>query len=382
MKPTDSLAGQKTKFRNLEEITMTIRVTRRTALTWAAGSLTCLVMPGVSLGQSAAKRATLLMGAPGPRLSLAPSYIAELLGFYKEEGLEVSRIFMRSGPAGMTALVSGSGDAYYTAPGEMIAAAARGQKFKIVMAQSSAHTLYLVLTKGYAAKFGLTENMPYEEKRKIAAANFKGIRCGVTSPGSITDGFARQVISSLGLNPAKDAQIVPTQSTENAVSAAANGAIDAFVALPPNVDQAVAEIGAVPIFSVTKDEVPGFKSLGGFVIEARASDVESNPELFQALVNAEVRGLRYIIEKSEEAASIIYKAQYASMMSPDTWRTMWTKNFPQFQSPYFTKESIEAWISLGMVPNVTDLKSIDAASLVDMRFVDKAVQQIGWKVPT
>ncbi|TJV46025.1 MAG: ABC transporter substrate-binding protein [Mesorhizobium sp.] len=368
------------KIHKVEEVVTMVEMTRRNALTWAAGGAAYLAMPGVSSGQSIAKT-TLLMGAPGPRLSLGPSYVAEALGYHKDEGLDITRLYMRSGPAGMTALVSGSGSAYYTAPGEMIAAAVHGQKFKIVMAQSSAHTIYFALTKAYAAKLGLAEDMPYEEKRKIATVGFKGIRCGVTSPGSITDGFARQVISTLGLNPNTDAQIVPTQSTENAVSAAANGAIDAFVALPPNIDQAVAKIGAVPIFSVTKDEVPGFKSLGGFIIEARAQDVENNPALFQALINAEVRGLRYIIENPEGASNVIYKAQYATTMSADTWSAMWKKNLAQFHSPYFSKDNVEAWIRVGMVPNVTDPNVVDAASLIDMRFVDKAVQKIGWQVP-
>ena len=62
-------------------------------------------------------------------LAWAPSYVAEEMGFYKQEDLGVERIFNGSGPAAMSALLGGSGTILLNPPGEPLTAAARGQKF-------------------------------------------------------------------------------------------------------------------------------------------------------------------------------------------------------------------------------------------------------------
>jgi ABC-type nitrate/sulfonate/bicarbonate transport system substrate-binding protein len=313
-------------------------------------------------------------------LGWAPSFLAEDLGYYKDEGLQVQRVFTGTGPAGLTALVSGSGTCLHSAPGELLTAVVRGQKLKILMSESNYQAVHFVISRAYAAKHGITADMSYAQ-RLTAAKNFKGIRVGVTAPGSFSDFAARAALHAAGLDPAADARVVGVGSVPSAMAAMANGALDAFQGASPAPEMAEKQLGAVVMFSVGKDEIPGYKALSGHLIEARAVDVGRDPDLYAALVRADTRALRFIVENTQAAGEALYQHRYAAL-APDVWALVWERNSAQFHSPYASKESIAAWITTGLTPNVSDPNRVNLDEVIDMRFVDQALERIGWTVPT
>ncbi|SPB14841.1 nitrate/sulfonate/bicarbonate family ABC transporter periplasmic ligand binding protein [Caballeronia novacaledonica] len=352
-------------------------ISRRQLLGLTVAGAASLVVPGISHGRPQ-DHVTLLMGSGGPLIAWAPTFIAEALGYYKDEGLTIERIYTRSGPAGMTALVSGAGDAYYTAPGELLAATVRGQQFKIVMAQSVYQDLYFIISNDYAKKHGITAATPFE-RRLSTAKSFKGIRIGVSAPGSVTDYCARRVLSQINIS-ASDASIVPLQSTENTIAAIGNGTIDALVSAPPGSSLAQSQLGGVILFSVGRDEISGFRSISGHLIEARADDVKQKPEVYRAIVRADTRGLKYIVENSKAAGDTLYKSQYSSLVKAEIWPEVWASSIPQFKTPFVSQRSLESWVAMGMVPGVGDPKAIKSGEIIDMRFATQAVQSLNWKV--
>ncbi|MDW9610865.1 hypothetical protein GHK78_10300 [Sinorhizobium meliloti] len=354
------------------------KVTRRQALSLLGAGAATLAMPSLSAAQSGDK-VTLLHGAGAPLLGWAPSFIAEALGYYKEEGLTVERIINGSGPAGLTALVSGAGQGLITGPGELLIAAARGQKLKVLFAESNYQAAHLVISKAFAAQHGITSEMSYDQKL-AAAKSFKNFRCGISTPGSLTDLTARTVFKNVGLVPGSDVQIVPLGSVPNAMAALSSGNVDGFAGASPAPEQAEEQLGGVVLFSVGKDEIPGLRPMAGPVLEARASDVEENPDLYAALVRADTRALRTIIEDPKQAGDTFHKHSFTKL-EKSFWDVVWQRNSSLFTSPYVTKESLEAWVTMGMVPGVTDPKSIDIDAVVEMKFVDQALQKLGWKVP-
>jgi ABC-type nitrate/sulfonate/bicarbonate transport system substrate-binding protein len=246
------------------------------------------------------------------------------------------------------------------------------------MAHSNFQGSQFIISKAYASKHGLTEDTPLERKLAVAK-NFKGIRCGMTSPGSLSDHAARAAIKGFGLDPRTDAEILPLGSVPNAMAAMSRGTLDAFSGAAPAGELAQAQQGAVVLLRNSKNEIPGLKALSGFLINARASDVEKNPELYAAVVHADTQALRYIVENPKAAGELLYKTRYASM-SKDVWSIVWEKNVSQFGTPYISKESVEAWMTQGATPSPVDRKAVDLDRMIDMRFVDQAVQKIGWKV--
>src|SRR5512132_678931 len=71
----------------------------------------------------------------GVSISELPFKVAQLKGFWREEGLDVEAILIR-GAVGMQALLGGSVD-YTSASGSTIAAAVRGLPVKLVFISSS-----------------------------------------------------------------------------------------------------------------------------------------------------------------------------------------------------------------------------------------------------
>jgi NitT/TauT family transport system substrate-binding protein len=354
------------------------KASRRQILSWAGAGVASIGMPGIASAQ-AAKEVTFLHGSGSVLLAWSPSFVAEDMGYYKDEGLTIERVFNGSGPAGLSALVGGSGAILLNPPGEPLGAAARGQKLRILGAHSNFQASQIVLSKAYAAKFGLTEDMPLD-KKLAAAKTFKGIRIGVTSPGSLSDHAARDVLKSLGIDATADAQVLPLGSVPNAMAAMSRGTLDAFSGAAPAGELAQAQQGAVILLRNSKDEMANYKALSGHVINARATDVDQNPTLYATIVRADTRGLRYIVENPQAAGELLYKNRYASM-SKEVWATVWEKNVSQFRSPYVTKASVDAWVSMGVTPSPIDPKTVDVNSMIDMRFVDQAMQKIGWKLP-
>lgn len=352
--------------------------TRRQVLSWGAvGAAASFITPA---GSATARNARILLSTTQTVLSASVSYLAEAMGYYQDEGLSIERVPNNSGPTQIVALVAGEGDLAHTTPGESLAAIARGQKLKILMALSNAIAQNFVISKDYAQKHGITATTPVDQ-RLAAIKSFRGIRIGITAPGSGTDLCARHVLKVGGLDPAQDAQLMPLGSTPNSVAAMGRGTIDALVASPPSPEIAITKLGAVSLLNDSKGEIPGFQGLGGYCIIARASSVEQNPELYSALARADVRAMRYLNENPNAAADLLYKTRFSSVIDAETWPLVWENNLSLFRTPFATKENVESWVTMGMVPGVADSKLINSSEVVDMRFVDQAVRDLGWRVP-
>jgi NitT/TauT family transport system substrate-binding protein len=354
------------------------RISRRQVLAGAGMGAFTLMVPKLALGQTTKPYRTLLPSA-SPSLQEAPSYLAEAMGYYKEEGLEVERIPINTGAVALTALVSGAADVLLSTPGEFLVALSRGQKLKILSALSNYMPYCFIVSKAFADKHSLTEDTPLDQ-RKAAVLNFKGIRVGITSPGSGTDVTTRALFKEAGISPDTDARLIPLGSTVNSLAAMSTGAIDAFVATPPIPEFAHIQQGAVRLFSVGRDDFAGLKAAAGTGTMARAADVEENPDLYAAAIRADIKAMRHIVEDPKEAGEMLYKGHFTAAIKPDVWPIVWETNKDQFRTPYTSKEAVGLWILKGLVANVTDPKAIDLDGAVDMRFVDRAVKDIGWSV--
>ena len=351
-------------------------LSRRQFVGAAAASV---VLPGSAFGQ-AAKNVKILLPNSAILLSWAPSYLAEALGYYKDEGLAVERIATNGGPAGLTALLAGSGPLVLTPPGELLAAAAKGQRLKTLMPQANNLGFTFVISKDYAARHNITADATLEQRRAVLK-NFKGIRCGVTGAGGTIDLATRIMLSDSGLDASVDANMLPLGSSASFLAGLSNNTLDGFMASTPVPEFAISQLGAVQLFSVAKSEIRVLNGLVGHVTEARSVDVERDPDLYTAFIRADVRATRYIVEKPSEAADALYQARFSSIVNRDLWSTIWNNNLSLFRTPYITKENLELWVKVGLVTGVSDPAAIKFDEVVDMRFVDSAVKKIGWKIP-
>ena len=342
-------------------------------------ALATLAIPGV--GRSQGGRTIKLLHASPAALPLwSVTFLAEDLGFYKEEGLNFERIRLNNGPASMTALLAGEGGANAATPGEMLAANARGQAVKVLESYTRTDAYTLIVSKEFAEKHKITAQSSLKD-REAALKAARGARIGITAPGSATDLMARLAVKQVGMDPAKDVAIVPLQASANAVAALSNNAVDAGITLSPFTEQAIAEFGAVPLLSVATGELREGARLQGQCLQARPQDVDANPELYASLVRADLRALRVILEKPDQARDQLRKTRFANFKE-EIWPSIWKNQLPTFSTPFVTRDAMRAWLETGSISGNPDPSKYPYDDIIDMRFVNEGLKKLNWSLPS
>lgn len=355
------------------------RISRRQLLQLgaAAGAFASASALGATrLLAAGSDKVKIIHASPATLLVWSVSYLAEDMGYYKEEGLEIERVGLGGGPVAMTALLAGEGTVNVSAPGECLAANARGQRIKIIQAYTRSDPYTLSVTKAFADANGVTAASPREQREKALIA-MKGKRLGITAPGSNTDLVTRMAIQQVGLDPTSDVTIVPTGSIVNIISALAQGGLDGGVLLAPFTEQATAEFGAVPLLSIAAGEIPQAGRLQGQVLEARPQDLEEKRDLFAAFVRADLKALKFLHENPNGARDKLRETRFPKI-ADTIWPAAWASALPIFASPYVPKDSIQAWIETGTIGGNPDPKTFPYDEIIDMSLVDEGLQKIGW----
>jgi ABC-type nitrate/sulfonate/bicarbonate transport system substrate-binding protein len=352
------------------------RPSRRDILKYGAGAgalagLSMLAIPGARAQDGVVK----ILHSASVALPLwSVTYLAEDMGLYKGEGLNVERVGMNNGPAGMAALLAGEGASNFATPGEALAAKAQGQDLKTIMSLTNYSAYTLIIGKEFAAEHNVTSESSLDE-RKAALAAAKGARLGITVPGSLTDALTRIAVKTVGNNPETDASIVPLQSIANIIAAIANRGVDGFLGPSPATEQGMAELGAVALLKV--EELPDAARLQGQVQIARGADLAEHPDLYAALVRAQLKAMKAIIDDPDAAGALLAKTRF-DKLKPELWQTVWKNQLASFKSPYVTKDSLKAWIDTGLVGGNPDAATFPFDEVLAMQFVDDGLKAIGW----
>lgn len=307
------------------------------------------------------------------------TFLAEDMGFYKDEGLDFERIPLNGGPAAMTALLAGEGEANCSAPGELLSANAYGQRVKIIESYTNSDAYTFVVTKAFADAHGVTAESSLAE-REAALRGAKGSKFGITAPGSHTDLTTRMAVAQVGLDAVGDVTIVPLQNIVNVSTALGQGAIDGGALLSPFTEQVIAEFGVVPLLSIAAGDIPAASRLQGQVLQARPEDIEERPDSFAAMVRADLKALRMIVETPDEAGAKLRSTRFGSL-DEAIWPAVWAGQLPTFRSPFVTEDSLRAWIETGTIGGEPDPATFAYADIIDMQFVEAGLAANGWTPP-
>ena len=164
------------------------------------------------------KELTLAVGGK-TALYYLPLTICERLGYFKEQGLDVTINDFRGGAQSLQALVGGSVDVVTGAYEHTIRMQAKGQDIKAVIELGRFPGIVVGVRKDKAASYK-------------SAADLKGMKIGVSAPGSSTNFFVMYMMSKAGLKPA-DASYIGVGIGPSAVAAMKKGEIDALSNLDP-----------------------------------------------------------------------------------------------------------------------------------------------------
>ena len=230
-----------------------------------------------------------------------PLTIAERQGYFKDEGLEVEIPDFAGGAKALQALVGGSADYVSGAFEHTINMQAKKQPIKAVVLQANFSSITLVMPKDKAAKYK-------------SAKDLKGLKIGVTAPGSSTNMFVNNLLAKDGLKPS-DVAIVGTGAGAGAVAAMEKGEIDAMSNLDPVTTQ-LESTGKYVAVADSRTEKGMQDYYGGdylaSCIYATDEFIKKNPNTTQAVVNAMVRALRWLEKATPEQVMAVVPESYSA----------------------------------------------------------------------
>ena len=270
----------------------------------------------LTAASDAARAQTKVRLAVGGQVALyyLPLSISERLGLFKQEGLDVEISDFAGGAKALQALVGGSADVVAGAFEHTINMQAKKQPIRAVVLQASYSSIVLVMPKDKAAK--------YKSPRDL-----KGLKIGVTAPGSSTNMFVNNLLAKEGLKP-NEVAIVGVGAAAGAVAAMEKGEIDAM----SNLDPVITQLESTGKFVAVADSrtEKGMKDIYGgdylaSCIYANEDFVKKNPNTTQAVVNAMVRANRWIAKATPEQIMAVVPEGYMAG-SRSVYKTALLKN--------------------------------------------------------
>lgn len=257
-----------------------------------AGGLAAATLPQWALAQSLEKpQVTVAVGGKNLFYYL-PLTIAEQLGYFKAEGLDVTIVDFAGGSKALQAVVGGSADVVSGAFEHTINMQFKGQPMRAFVLQGAAPQIVLGVNPKTMPKFKTLTDL-------------KGKKIGVSAPGSSTHVMVNFALAKVGLKPS-DVSIIGVGTGSGAVAAMRSGQIDAMSNLDP-VITLLQRSGDLNIVSDTRKVAESEKVFGGPMpagcLYAPQTFINKNPATTQALTNAMVRALKWI--QNAGAADII-----------------------------------------------------------------------------
>ncbi|MER7396760.1 ABC transporter substrate-binding protein [Streptomyces sp. NPDC000151] len=239
-----------------------------------------------------------------PLLVYLPTTLAQQLGYYKKEGVQVRLADLQGGSKALQAMQGGSVDVvsgYYDHTIQMQAKHKDVVSFVNMLRYPS---LVLAVSPKAAKKIDSIEDL-------------KGAKVGVTAPGSSTDFFLKKLLTDHGMK-ADAASVQGIGGDSTAVAAMEQGRVDAAVMLDPAVSQLQKRAGAkrVKILTDTRTERGvkedfGVSTYPAAVLYSDRDWLKDHPEQARKLAKAIVRALKYIDTHSAKEIAAKMPRKYA-----------------------------------------------------------------------
>lgn len=314
-------------------------------------------------GAVAQEKKDVVLGVGGKSLLYyLPLTLAERLGYFKEQGLNVTINDFAGGAQSLQSLVGGSVDVVAGAYEHTIRMQAKGQDIRAVIELGRFPGIVLAVRKDKAAQIK-------------SPADLKGAKIGVTAPGSSTNFFVQYLMVKAGLKP-DDASFIRVGAGPTVIAAIKKGEIDAVSNLDPAITK-LQQDGDVVIMADSRTEEGNMTLFGGnnpaAVIYLRNDFIQKNPETTQRIVNAMYKALRWL-EKAgpEEVAKTVPEEYHLGD------RALYLAAF-QASRPMYSKSGLippkgmqNAYQMLALFDKeVVDAK-VDLTKTFDDRFVKKA----------
>jgi NitT/TauT family transport system substrate-binding protein len=253
-------------------------------------ALTAILVFAAPAAAQAPEKKDLVLGVGGKGLLYyLPLTLAERLGYFKEQGLNVTINDFAGGAQSLQSLVGGSVDVVAGAYEHTIRMQSKGQDIKAVIELGRFPGIVLGVKADKAASVK-------------SFADLKGMKIGVTAPGSSTNFFAMYLMVKAGLKR-DDAAFIRVGASLTAVAAMQKGEIDAISNLDPVITK-LEQDKLIVVLADSRTEEGNQKLFGGnnpaAVVYLKTDFIQKNPETTQRIVNAFYKALKWLEKASPE----------------------------------------------------------------------------------
>lgn len=251
------------------------------AVTALAGA--CVAVPALWAQPRPEKlKVIIAVGGKGSFYHL-PLTIAEQLGYFQAEGLEVEIVDFEGGSRALKAVASGAADIVSGAYEHTLKLQSRGQSYQSFILQGRAPAISVGIS-------------PRSFPHYRSAADLKGMKIGVSAPGSSTNMVADLILSRAGLRPS-DVIYIEVGTSEKALNAFRSGHIDALSNVDP-VMTTLEQKGEIRIIADTRTLKGTLEVFGGPMpsgcLYAPLEFIQKNPVTVQALAYALAHALKWL----------------------------------------------------------------------------------------
>ena len=214
---------------------------RRIFARLAAAFALIVLMPTVLQAQSAPALKKVTLGIGGRTLfSYLPLTLADQLGYFRAEGLDVQFSDFAGGSKSIEALVGGSVDFAAGSYENTLFLQAKGVDIQAVALLTDRFGLVFALNKKYAAT--------YKSPKDV-----KGLKIGVTAPGSAVSNALEIILAKDGLT-GQDVSMIGIGGGPSAVAAVKAGRVHGLVLSDPAISRLEADGDIVPIVDFPQRE--------------------------------------------------------------------------------------------------------------------------------
>ena len=258
------------------------------AATWILFCALLAPLPQAAFAEAPEKTkinvATASLGLP-----YLPLIIAQQRKYFADEGLEVEIAAFSGGSKALQSLMGGSSDVASGAYSNTLTMAAKGQRLKNFVVQVRYPALTIAVSRRVADRYK-------------SPADLKGMKIGVSAPGSSTHMIVAHLLGKGGLK-SDDVSIIGVGTSGAAVAAIEKGEIDAIINSDPVMTKLESD-DAIRIIAETRTRKGTEDLFGGPYPEAglyaTAGFIAKNPNTIQALTNAIVRAELWMQKASIE----------------------------------------------------------------------------------
>lgn len=327
---------------------MKFRAKTLTAIVLALATSVASVVSAPAAPISGIEKPTLKIGVGSKNgFFFLPALLADALGYYKDEGLNVEVIDLGSGGKALEALVGGSVDTICGAYDHVVQLRSKNVALQAYVLQSRLPDYAFGLVKSKAASYR-------------SPADLKGMRFGVSSPGSGSDMFLKLYLAKHGIK-ASDVPTVAVGLGPTAVAAVRSGQIDGIANNDP-VLGILEQSGDIVIIGDGRTDKGSTEVYGGpYPTAAMVSYqdfIKKNPKTVQALTNASVRALKWMSKATPEEIIKVMPPQFSQPDAEVTKKILANLQHTYSADGLFPDNSAQmAFDALGpYVPNIAAAK--------------------------